>query len=204
MKYRIKFSIILQLILFHVFMLSCNAALKDPFESNKPHFNIDTLIVDIPLYFQQPSFKKIHIGLEKGLGLSSLIEGIDGEEIRIWYTHDKTDTIQMILLKNINSKWSAKLFTIIFNISNAGDSLLSLRTTAVEKVPKFGWKSLIDTLFQLNIDNLSDYTKLSGYKLNMGGDGVLVEFADTNRYRVYGYPEVSLRPSTPPFKIKAQ
>jgi hypothetical protein len=182
--------IIALLVITNEILLSCNATtVKQSSESDKNYQAIDTIIRDIPLYIQQPAFKRMFAGFEDRLGLASLANGINGVELRLWYTHDKTDTVQLLVIKYTNSNWSAKLFTAIYKMNKANDSLLSLNETLIKKEPKFGWDVLVDSLFTLNIDILPDYTKLSGYKQNMGGDGILVEFADTKRYRIYSYPE---------------
>jgi len=190
MRYLKQIIIIILSMLSGGIILSCNTtAVKPTSEISTKNQAIDTIIRDIPLYIQEHGFKKVFKGFHDGLGLTSLADGSNGIEIRLWYTHDKTDTVQLLVIENTNSKWSAKLFTVIYKMNRANDSLLSLNKTIIKVEPKFGWDVLVDSLFKFNIDSLPDYTKLSGYKQNMGGDGVLVEFADTKRYKIFSYPE---------------
>ena len=190
MKFLKKLIVLIAPIFYCVILFSCNTnSVKQVSKLDDSNQRNDTIIKDIPLYLNQPAFNKVFHSFENGLGLTSLTDGVDGIEIRLWYTHDKTDTVQLLILKNANSNWSANLFTIVYKLNQSNDSVVSLKNSITKKEPKLNWVILIDSLFKLNIDILPDYTRLPEYKLNMGGNGVLVEFANSKSYRIYSYPE---------------
>ena len=56
-----------------------------------------------------------------------------------------------------------------------------------EKIPKSGWSAFSTMIFNLKILSLVDCSKIEGYGNCSDGDGITIEIATINRYRIYNY-----------------
>ena len=94
---------------------------------------------------------------------------------------------QLVILKKVNSQWTGQLYSFIYNSNEKGDSVLSISKSMEVRNPRSGWDSFTKQLFNYNITNLPDETKIQNYFQIMDGDGVVVEISTKNKYRIYSY-----------------
>jgi hypothetical protein len=169
--------------------------------SNEPDKNLDKpdstfkVVKDIPvdkngkyLYFYE--LNNIY---EKNLALASIENGFDSLEIRISYGVALLYEGQTIILRKNNSGWTGKLYYVKYNGYRMHDSLFSLTSKEKDVTPKSGWNNLMNKLYSSNIMTLKDASEIENYSGSCNdGDGVLIEIATKNNYRIYQYPCLSL------------
>ena len=150
----------------------------------------ETVVIDIPhdlkgrpLWYYQKKGK-----MEKMVGLSSLENGFDSLQIRIWYGVALRDKLQLLLLKKSNAKWSAELDSLVLYYDKNHDSLVSVTKHTEIKQPLSGWEKFIDSLYKSGILVLPDANAIKDYEYCQDGDGVTVEIAMQRKYRIYNYP----------------
>lgn len=97
------------------------------------------------------------------------------------------DREQLIIFGKEEGRWFANLSELTFIYDKNRDSLLSISKSVIEKTPKSGWKLLLDSLNRLKIMSLPDMSDIPNYELSTDGNGVTIEIASKNRYRVYSY-----------------
>jgi hypothetical protein len=144
----------------------------------------DTIIRDIPKEYLNKNTRDKNYSLNKALGLNTLENGFDGLQIRIWRGYTIKDTGQLFILTNKNSKWSAELIRFNYFFFEKG---ASIGKSSVFKEPHSGWYSFTKNLFQLQVTDLPDYHSIRNYDLPTDGDGLEVEYANGNKYRMYSY-----------------
>ncbi len=121
------------------------------------------------------------------LNIERLDSGYVPFQIRIWYHYGLVDTNHLFLIKSENEKWVAHWYTIAFNAdSSRSDTSISI---VKDKIPRNGWATFVNRLFELKIDRLPDMDQLPDGAINSFPEpsGVVVEFAAINRYRLYSY-----------------
>jgi len=176
---------ILLLIFLSLFILhSCTAQDKN---SDFPPRYVDTtksFITDIP---------KFSYGANPGpksrlLGLDNLEKGFNNLQIRIWYDHSLVRFRQLVVIKNIDSIWTATVYKILVNESG-GKLAPKYETRSITLPPKSGWKTFMKNLIKLNIMTLPDCTQIKGYNFGEDGTTYVVELATKNTYSYYSYWE---------------
>jgi len=132
--------------------------------------------------------------LDSSLKLSSLENGFDSIQIRIWYGCPQCKEDMFVILKNEDKSWSAQISKLKITSldSNCPDfrfcySYYYKNKTQLKK-PRSGWKSFIDSLFNLKILSMED----QGWPPNFfpghtDVGGMFVELATKNTYRQYKY-----------------
>ena len=143
----------------------------------------DSVIIDIPKHFQYHRFSD---GL-KPLNLPALENGYDGQVIRIWRIYPPYDNSYLVVLKDSANSWSGSTITMILNESVHGENVDSAIMFRTITEPSGGWDSFISKLFDLHIISLPDDSEIKNYQWPMDGDGVTIEYADKNTYRLYTY-----------------
>jgi hypothetical protein len=149
----------------------------------------DTVIKDIPfdstgnfLYYY--SKKK---ELESKMDLSSMENGVDSIEIRIWYGIAFSDSLNLVVLKENKFGWKADVFFLKYDYSKSRDSIISVSSKKQAKTPKSGWASFTKELFNLEILSLIDCSKIKEYGDCTDGYGITIEVATADKYRIYQY-----------------
>lgn len=165
--------------------LSCNSQGKG--NSNKTN---DSVITDIPIDKRSERYRNEKRAIELKIGLLPLEGGFDGTQIRIWSGHARSDTLQFLTVTNFDSIWSAKFYTIIYQMSDKYDSTISFSSVALAKTPVSGWNYFIDSLLKLKILELPDYSRIDRYNVPSDGGGPTVEIALKSRYRIYSLPGI--------------
>lgn len=157
----------------------------------------DSLIRNIPQDLNNYFFKLYKQNLEKKLGLYSIENGFDSIQIRIWYQYSLSINRQLVVLKCQNSKWTGEFYDYkVFDLSyhnnttnlNGYESVDSIHFNVVEKNPIWGWDDFINKLFKLEVLSIKDYSLIEGYELGTDGNGVFIEIATKNFYKIYTYP----------------
>jgi hypothetical protein len=150
----------------------------------------DTITKDIPHDTKGNPLRFYHkkAEMEKKVELTPLENGFDSLQIRIWYGVALRDSLQLLILKKSDSKWSAELYSLRLNYDKNRDSLVSVTKSVEIKQPVSGWENLADSLAKLDIYTLPDAHEISSYSEGNDGYGVTVEFATKRRYRIYNYP----------------
>jgi hypothetical protein len=139
---------------------------------------------DIPQSEQNKSTRDRNYKLMNALALKTLENGFDGLQIRIWRGYPNKDTGQLFILTNKNSTWSAELIRFNYFFFEKG---ASIGKRSAFRDPASGWNSFTRKLFKLDITTLPDFHSLPGYDLPTHSDGVEVEYANGNSYRMYTY-----------------
>ncbi|MBO9632759.1 MAG: hypothetical protein J7578_06540 [Chitinophagaceae bacterium] len=151
----------------------------------------DTFIRDIPQYRTSPSMMHLKTNIESLLNISSLENGFDSLEIRIWYAYALTDKEQLVIIKHTGTQWAAQINTLTFHYGNNNDSILSISKQSVDRFPRSGWDSLMLNLKNLDFFILPDHKQLQNYHTGTDSDAITVEFATKNTYRIYTYIQPS-------------
>jgi hypothetical protein len=126
---------------------------------------------------------------ERKAGFTSLENGFDSLQIRIWYGYTLSNKEQVIILKNTNSNWSAELYTLTSYYDTAKNAITSVTKSVQHGYPVSGWKAFIKKLLALKILTLPDYEQIPDYHLGTDACGVTVQIATSNKYRIYSYAE---------------
>jgi hypothetical protein len=151
----------------------------------------NTVKRDIPLTKKgRPDFfYKLNTYQASILKLDSLEIGYDSLQIRIWCNYGLLDVRNVIVIKRNNELWNAELLTVIFDENDSSYMRKPILKERINKIPTSGWSSFINKLVELNVTQLPDQSKVSGYKDILGADGVTynVEVATMSQYRFYSY-----------------
>lgn len=119
---------------------------------------------------------------QERLGISSLENGVDSLEIRLWAVYAYNDTSQIITIRKEKSSWKSELLTLHYlSDQNVNKSIKSI-------VPKSGWSQLIDTLMHLSIMTLPSHESVPEAYFDADVDYLIVQTATKNSYRFYSYP----------------
>lgn len=149
----------------------------------------DTLIKDIPKGGNEKfiSYYYLKNDVEKKAGIESIENGYDSLEFRFYYGYTLSHLIQGIILKRSSLGWSGQLIYLTSNYSESNDSLVSISRKTKNVMPKCGWNSFIRQLLALGVLTLRDDTEIQDYESCNDGDGLLIEIATRNKYRIYRY-----------------
>lgn len=143
----------------------------------------------------QPSwFYEKKIEMEKKMGLKSIENGYDSLEIRFWYGVAFRDTLQLLILRDSESAWSARLCFLGLIYDSSGRSLVSVTQDGKAIKPRSGWPHLCNRLFGLHILNLPDSRSIPEYRSANDGYGVTIEIATRSIYRIYNYSNFNGQP----------
>jgi len=175
-----------------IFFSDCNA--QQPAENNtilKSQNISDSVIKDIPEFFQQKSWKDNFERLQASLGIERIDNGFIEWQIRLWIGHGygKKDSSQLVIFKKENNKIIGVLYTYIHPYGPTFDTTAKFFKGITLLLPIYGWEDFIDRLEKLEIYNLPDFKKIKGYEIAMDSYGVTVEIATKNKYRIYDYPD---------------
>jgi hypothetical protein len=171
---------------FIIVYASCNRATNSANDKQiKIASNIvDTIIKDIPDDKKRDYFMKIKRSIQENAELTSLEDGFDSLQIRIWYGYT-SHFEHLVVLKNEQGKWDAILYSMHYIYSNRSLKEIIKYQKRVE--PKSGWENLLNKLNTLKILSLPDMSTLEGYGIDMDSKGITVEIADKKMYRIYSY-----------------
>lgn|GEM_PF-3303968 len=101
----------------------------------------------------------------------------------------KENGLYTLVLTNSKGKWSGQFFTLVYHLSELGDSIKSITQKAEFREPKSGWTELKQKLLQLKVLSLPDYHTIPEYDQVADGDAVIVEVSSKKVYRIYSYQE---------------
>ena len=123
------------------------------------------------------------------LKLVPLEKGFDSLQIRVWLSQGLSVAQQVIIIKRENNKWESKFieYEPIYYNNYMYDSVLYMKSKECIVIPKTGWKSFISKLFNFEINDLSDQTKIKNYDHPNDGGNLVVEIATRKKYRLYTY-----------------
>lgn len=154
----------------------------------------DTVIKDIPLNKngQPPYYYYFKSHVEQKLGLNTLEDGIDSLQIRIWYGYAFKDSGQLVVLNNQGGQWSAGFYNFAYHYDDQRAKLERIAKTVVYREPWSGWDNFSRRLFELRITTLPDMTLIENYPVIADGDGIVIEVATKNKYRIYSYHEPAI------------
>ncbi|MDP4251942.1 MAG: hypothetical protein Q8918_17720 [Bacteroidota bacterium] len=120
--------------------------------------------------------------------IDTLENGFDSMQIRIWFGYVRTDTIQILALKNSNHVWSSKYYEVLRHINRRRDSLLYYSFWEKALPERLDLGAIVDSLVKMNILTLPDCRKVPNYDFPFdGGSSVVFEIATPNIYRLYYY-----------------
>jgi hypothetical protein len=151
--------------------------------------NNSSFIVDIPDFEKSDKYQKGYNALISKLKLCDLKIGYNDFQIRIWRGDSNNDTGRIFILKNKDSKWSAQYIT--FNYLYLYDSS-NISKTITELIPKSTWNKFINKFFDLGVLDLPNAYSISSYDTETDADGVTIEYANSDKYRLYSYGSIIL------------
>lgn len=132
------------------------------------------------------------------LNLTSITNGVDSFEFRFWLPEEKLDTISVLSIKNVRSKWESKISKFVAIIPDyefkRGDTTNYLRLATIKLIstsnisPNININLIIDTLAMLDLQNSPSNAKIEeGQEFASGDIRYTLEFADKNNYRALYY-----------------
>jgi hypothetical protein len=177
--------------LFALAISSCKEKKKN--ESNITNVSSDTVIRHIPEWFKTSTLIRGRVADgNKALNLSTLQNGFDGTQIRIWIECNIQDTQHTIIITNYKAKWEATFYYYKL-YKNEDGSFKFLKSRAENRVPKSGWEVFTKDLLVTGIENLPDYEKMyPKYNPPTDASAVTVEIGNNKEYRLYQYPELGM------------
>jgi hypothetical protein len=159
----------------------------------KSNLNTDSskstrVLKKIPKRNQTDAFRTLKSKIEEHIGLHSIENGFKTEEMRIWFANSSNKE-QLVILRNLEGKWTAELYSLIYNYDLVTNKLVSISKFVQFKIPKSGWQLFISQLFALDISILPDMEEIDNYQIGYDGKTVTIEIANETGYRSYSYWE---------------
>src|SRR5690606_1241434 len=152
------------------FIISCNSNLENAFHFSVPKNKFEK---DLPPNYNE----SLKMNTEKLAKISSIENGFNDFQIRIWLGYVFNDTTQLIVLKKKNGKWDGEFNNLIYQYNNSYDSLYDIKRFASKVTPVSGWKRFINKLSETEFITLPDYSTIPGYELPTDASGITVEIA---------------------------
>jgi hypothetical protein len=123
----------------------------------------------------------------RALGLSIIENGFDSLFFRIWFFYNYKN--QVVDFKRKNGIWSAEFHNFQVREDIVEYKRIVVKLNSVNIIPKSGWDSFMNKAISLGILTLPDDSELPGYSTNVPTDAdfVVVEIANTKKYRIYSY-----------------
>ncbi len=174
---------------FLLFIISCKEKNENNEKQEMPIVKVyeDTIKRDLPYWYAeytdvQDRMKKAH----EMLGLKRLYGGFDSLQIRIEF--ECADTSNIISISKTGGKWRAVFHFFKFTFDEDQEPK-SVSHWKEEGMPKSGWVKFSDSLLKTGIIDLPDYSTFKSYPVfATDEEGVKVEIASANIYKLYHYP----------------
>lgn len=125
------------------------------------------------------------------IGLSSIENGYNGLQIRIWLNHWLAINRHLIILKYMDSVWSGEVVTLTYAYNDSLQEHYIAKKEFKNITPKNGWDRFIELLAKQKILDLPNMNRLPGYDAGDDGIDYVFEIAAPNKYRMYHYWEPS-------------
>jgi len=184
--------------LFTVMYLVACHSIKSPnncLGSNTP--KTKQIIKNIPLDLRgNPTLFEHQKQSDSMIGLCAIDNGFQDLQIRINYGFH-SDSIQTMVIKKENGEHSALFYTYKVGLDKNGGSKIDYIAITTKK-PKSGWESFLFRLFSFDLMTLPDKTSLNNYPPDLTFDGVTVQIATPDSFRIYNYIDVSKARETVP------
>ncbi len=131
-----KFLIIF-ILLFTFFCCQEKTDKNDPdiFEVN----TTDTFRKDIPEWANTLPNELYHEQLTNLLKLKKITSGVKGFEMRIWASHNPTDSMQLVQIKNDEDKWTANFYKLFVDYNEEEGEIRNVHAMVQTKIPKSNW-----------------------------------------------------------------
>ncbi|MBN8686675.1 MAG: hypothetical protein J0M10_06645 [Chitinophagales bacterium] len=133
------------------------------------------------------------------LHLDTIQNGFDSIQLRIWILGGLFGNVDLYILKNVKSKWTAQNYKLFLdsNIVNGKDQNKYTNGSEPFQIvkhrllkPIIPWSIFIDSLSKLQIMTLPDMDEITGMKINSTDAGsIVVEVATRQFYRNYHYSD---------------
>ena len=188
MKYRRQVGYFIMMLLY-LNCCSCNdKATNSLSQVNVVNDTKDSLVKDIPDWYEGSPNERLDIKVRDALKLPALRNGFDSVQIRIGISC-RYKPNNLIVIENSGSKWKASFYTYTFYDQ---EELEVDEVKAQNIEPKSGWLIFMDSLYHTEIMNLPRLQTPSPKSYDMPSDGssVTVEIATQRLYRLYDYPSL--------------
>ncbi|MES1197701.1 MAG: hypothetical protein ABUL41_00300, partial [Chitinophagaceae bacterium] len=119
--------------------------------------------------------------------LGSLENGFNNLQIRIWYDFSFVRERKLVIIKNVNSDWTATVYYLQVDWDGKTETILSKEIKQV--FPRSGWSNFTKELLNLKILTLPDQNHIPDYDGGTDGSTYNIEVATKKQYRFYGYWE---------------
>ena len=159
--------------------------------SNLDASSIDTIPKTNRKFYENINWQKHFTVKQKLLKIESIQKGVTDWEIRFWIEHGfrKIDSAQLLIFKKENGIEKGLMYLYDDRFSDTVDPITSISSIPISLSPTSGWQVFIDTIEKLGLYNLPDLQDLPGFARAADSDGVIVEFAIKNKYRIYAYDD---------------
>lgn len=185
-------------ILFYITIISCNDkhTVKKTVENSKKQF-----MVDIPDRIKNNTIQLSKImELDSLMGLSSLVNGFNKRQVRIWIYNSSKPLQQTIQIVQDSSQWSINLIEAQLVIDSLGN-LVAVNQKIYPKMPRSGWLKFYEQLEAVGLETLPDYSYLltdttengkRRYNISTNPNTITIELSDLKQYRFFQYPSFEL------------
>jgi hypothetical protein len=172
-----------------ILITGCNENNSNVGSQHKLNDNIEK---DIPSWYNDKYQQEWRNLINAKLGLINLQEGFDSLQIRIFIECSfKPSNLIKIDISKVSNK--VTLFSYLSYIdSETGFKIINVDSK--ELVPNSNWNLFIAKLFNTGILELPDQESLSlkNFEMPTDSDGITIELATKNYYRLYRYHSVGL------------
>jgi hypothetical protein len=124
---------------------------------------------------------------EQSLNLDSIDSGYAGLQIRIWYDLARPPEKKLLVIRNQDTVWRAKIYMLKENWQ--GDRSILSVAYSFNVLPLSGWVSFSRYLLNSPITSLPSMHILREYETGKDGIFFNVEIASKNQYRFYNYAD---------------
>lgn len=195
MKKVLFYSGCILLIIFLLRYANCGSKNASKDSRNLSFSNLDSVTKDIPYLSNHKPLTQYLLkdAGEKQEGFETLENGFDSLAIRITYEATIEPIGQVVELTKAKSTWNAQLFLIHYALTGPNkDSVIVVKKEVRTALPKSGWDTFINKLFNLQILTMKIDPRLSDSDVMGSGSGFVFQVATKNRYRYYFYYPIGI------------
>lgn len=125
------------------------------------------------------------------LSLDFLKNGFDKIQLRLWYRTPRTDTFEVLIIKQIgDNNWKAKLGTIFPLRDSSHSFLIKYVNNIFDIKPKSNWDIVEKKISEINFENFLDRSKIVDYPVVYNSDLFTIEIASPGFFGLFQYSDI--------------